>query len=205
MLEASGKAENTVVVFLSDNGGCAEKVQAGWFECHAQMRGGQEVHVGNDPSYLAGAETVYQSYGPGWANASNTPFRRFKHFAHEGGIATPLVVRWPAAITRRGAILEERGHVIDLMPTFLELAGGKYPAQFKGHAIDPEEGQSLVAALLSRLQRRGRRCSGSTKGTAPSATATGSSSPSTIGPGSFTTCNPTGPKRTISRPPAPRK
>ena len=108
------------------------------------------MHVGNDPRYLAGSETVYQSYGPGWANASNTPFRRYKHFAHEGGIATPLVVRWPAAITRGGVILHERGHVIDLMPTFLELAGGSYPKQFKGHAIDPEEGQSLVAALLSR-------------------------------------------------------
>ena len=149
-IDASGAADNTLVIFLSDNGGCAEKVQPDWFDVTSGTRVGQTVHVGNNPDFLAGPETVFQSYGPGWANASNTPLRRYKHFAHEGGIATPLVVRWPAQITRHGEILNERGHVIDLMPTFLDLAGGQYPRQFNGHAIDPEEGQSLVAALLSR-------------------------------------------------------
>jgi arylsulfatase len=149
-LDDSGAADNTVVIFLSDNGGCAEKVQPDWFDVNSATRDGRQVHVGNDPAFLAGSETVFQSYGPGWANASNTPFRRYKHFAHEGGIATPFVVRWPAGISRRGAILNERGHVIDLMPTLLDLAGGEYPRRFNGHAINPEEGQSLVSALLSR-------------------------------------------------------
>jgi arylsulfatase A-like enzyme len=149
-LDATGSADNTLVIFLSDNGGCAEKVQPGWFDVPSATRDGQKVHVGNNPSYLAGPETVFESYGPGWANASNTPFRRFKHFAHEGGIATPFVARWPASIHQQAAILNERGHVIDLMPTFLELAGGTYPQKFNGHAIAPEEGQSLVPAMLSQ-------------------------------------------------------
>jgi arylsulfatase len=148
-LDESGAAANTVVIFLSDNGGCAEKVQRDWFDVTTETRDGRKVQVGNDPAFRAGPETVYQSYGPGWANASNTPFRRYKHFAHEGGIATPFIVRWPAGISKTGEILNERGHVIDLMPTCLELARGTYPAQYKGHPISPEEGQSLVPALLS--------------------------------------------------------
>jgi arylsulfatase len=83
------------------------------------------------------------------SNASNSTFRRFKHFAHEGGISAPFIVRWPAGITQHGALLKERGHVIDLMPTFMELAGGKYPTKYKGHEITPEEGQSLVDAITS--------------------------------------------------------
>lgn len=147
-LDTANAANDTVVLFLSDNGGCAEKVQPDWFDINTETRDGRNVAVGNNPTVLAGPETTYQSYGPGWANASNTPFRRFKHFAHEGGIATPLVIRWPAAISHAGTILHERGHVIDLMPTFLELANGQYPKQFNGHPILPEEGQSLIPAIL---------------------------------------------------------
>lgn len=148
-LDTANAADNTVVLFLSDNGGCAEKVQPDWFDINTETRDGRKVAVGNNPAVLAGPETTYQSYGPGWANASNTPFRRFKHFAHEGGIATPLVIRWPAAIPHPGTILNERGHVIDLMPTFLELANGEYPKQFNSHPILPAEGQSLIPAILS--------------------------------------------------------
>jgi arylsulfatase A-like enzyme len=149
-IDASGAADNTVVIFLSDNGGCAEKVQQGWFDVTSQTRDGKKVLVGNNPANRAGPQTVYQSYGPGWANASNTPFRLFKHFAHEGGISAPFIVRWPAGISHHGEILKERGHVIDLMPTFLELAGATYPTTFKGHTITPKEGSSLLDALCSR-------------------------------------------------------
>ena len=153
-LDDAKAADDTLVLFLSDNGGCMENVEAGWFDVTTATRDGRPVRVGNKPAQgrgaMPGPEEVYQSYGPGWANASNTPFRRYKHFAHEGGIATPFIARWPAAIRRPGAIVRAPGHVIDLMPTLLELAGGAYPATYHGHAIAPAEGTSLVAALLGR-------------------------------------------------------
>ncbi|HXE54669.1 MAG TPA: arylsulfatase [Tepidisphaeraceae bacterium] len=144
-------AENTLVIFLSDNGGCQEEVQPSWFDVCSATRDGRPVRVGDGPRQRDGAmpgpETVYQSYGPSWASASNTPFRRYKHFAHEGGISTPFIARWPAAIHERGTIRNETGHIIDLMPTFLALAGGAYPKTFHGHPITPEQGISLVRAL----------------------------------------------------------
>ena len=170
-----GAADNTLVLFLSDNGGCQEEVQPGWFDVTTATRDGRPVHVGNSRTSAggdAGPEEVYQSYGPGWASASNTPFRRYKHFAHEGGIATPFIARWPAAIHRRGAIRAEVGHVIDLMPTLLELAGGSYPRHSTAAPSTPAEGESLVAALLGRPHpSRTRRCSGSTRATGPYASA----------------------------------
>ena len=144
-------ADNTLVIFLSDNGGCQEEVQPEWFDVCSATRDGRPVRVGDGPRQRQGAmpgpEEVYQSYGPSWASASNTPFRRYKHFAHEGGISTPFIARWPAAIHEHGAIRNEMGHVIDLMPTFLALAGGVYPHTYKGHPITPEQGISLVPAL----------------------------------------------------------
>jgi arylsulfatase A-like enzyme len=86
----------------------------------------------------------------GWANAANTPFREHKMWNHEGGIATPLIASWPAGIAARGAWTRETGHVIDLLPTFLELAGAKHPEQFKGRALIPLAGKSLVPALQGK-------------------------------------------------------
>jgi arylsulfatase len=121
-------AENTVVMFLSDNGGCAE--QAG----------------GEDPTNIPGPKEHYVSCGPGWAYAQTTPFRRFKAWMHEGGISTPLVVHWPNHLMP-GSITNEVGHIIDLMPTCLEIAGVEYPRTFKGQPIEPVEGRSLVPVL----------------------------------------------------------
>lgn len=146
--------DNTLVIFLSDNGGCQEEVQPGWFDVCSATRDGRPVRVGDGPRQrqgaMPGSEEVYQSYGPSWASASNTPFRRYKHFAHEGGISTPFIARWPAAIHEHGAIRNEMGHVIDFMPTFLDLAGGTYPKALRGQAITPEQGTSLVAALTGQ-------------------------------------------------------
>ena len=120
-----GKEENTLVLFLSDNGGCAE-----------------EIH--NTPHLPPGAVDSYQTVGAAWANASNTPFRLFKDFDHEGGVATPLIASWPEKM-KGGQIIKDIGHVIDLLPTCADLAGIEVPSSYGNREVLPPEGQSLAA------------------------------------------------------------
>jgi arylsulfatase A-like enzyme len=137
-------AENTVILFLSDNGACAENNQPGWYDVPSRTRDGKSVSVGNKhPEVMAGPNHVWQTVGPAWANASSTPFRWWKHYAHEGGTATPCIVSWPKKI-KPGRLTHEPGHVIDLMPTLVALSGAKYPGKFKGHPIQKMEGVNLV-------------------------------------------------------------
>ena len=107
-LKAAGQYENTLIVFLSDNGGCAETVNT------------QNRH---DPSKKIGEKGSYAALEEAWANVSNTPFKMYKHYMHEGGINTPFIVHWPAGIKPRKGFSDGVGHVMDLMPTALELAG----------------------------------------------------------------------------------
>ena len=107
-LKQKGEYENTIIVFLSDNGACAETVNV------------KQLH---DPSKKIGEKGSYATIGEEWANASNTPFRLYKHHTHEGGINTPCIIHWPAKIKAQKGFKEGVGHVIDLMPTALELAG----------------------------------------------------------------------------------
>ncbi len=126
-LDTRGMTRNTLVLFLSDNGASAEPID----------RGDRDAEPGSAESFMA--------YGLPWANASNTPFRLYKHWVHEGGIATPLIVRWPAGISREeSSIVDEKGHLIDIMATCLDVAGASYPERFRGHDILPPEGKSLV-------------------------------------------------------------
>ena len=97
---------------------------------------------------LPGATGI--GYGSGWANACNTPFRMYKHYDHEGGISTPLIVRWPAGFADKNAFRQQVGHVIDFMPTLVELCGATYPKELDGHAILPMEGKSLVPAFTNQ-------------------------------------------------------
>ena len=94
----------------------------GWYDIPGKTRDGQPIHVGNDPKQMPGPETVYQSYGPAWANASNTPFRRFKHWTEEGGISAPFILRYPDHAAPNSIEHNAIGNVLDLMPTALELA-----------------------------------------------------------------------------------
>jgi arylsulfatase A-like enzyme len=128
-----GKEENTIVLFLSDNGGCHEGDALGFDYRNNGLR--------------PGGEDSYMSYGRSWANASNTPFRMFKHWVHEGGIATPLVARWPEGIRGHGGLTDDVGHIVDVMATCCDLAGAEYPTEFGGHGIIPLEGKSLVPVL----------------------------------------------------------
>lgn len=124
------KEKETLVLFLSDNGACAEA----W---HAT------------PDIPPGPVDSYRTVDLPWANASDTPFRKFKRWTYEGGIATPLIACWPGRI-KRGTITHQVGHVIDILPTLCELAGIKCPTEFKGQKIIPAEGKSLTAVFEGR-------------------------------------------------------
>jgi arylsulfatase len=139
-LKQSGQLDNTLVLFLSDNGGALGGGPLGFNRS-------RDIPIGR-----WGEPDSFLSYGTGWANASNTPFRKLKCFTHEGGIATPLIVHWPKGITNPGSVIHEPGHVIDIMATCIDLAGGEYPAEFQGNKITPLEGRSLVPVF--RGERR---------------------------------------------------
>ena len=136
-LKALGKYDNTIIFFLSDNGACAEGGILG---------GGDERSV-RDPRSTQG--TAGPRCGRAWANCSNTPFRLYKHFVHEGGMSTPLIVHWPAGVSKEsaGSFVEPFGYLPDLMPTCLELAGAQYPAQWNGRPVAPTAGKSLVSLI----------------------------------------------------------
>ena len=152
-LEETGTFDNTLILFLADNGGCNEEVSGkGGSPKVALERGlakGWAMQAGNDPAVMPGPKETFQSYGPVWANASNTPFRRYKKWGHEGGISTPLIASWPARLKNAGGLTDEPGHIIDLMPTCAEAAGARYPEEFNGHPILPVEGISLLPILTT--------------------------------------------------------
>src|SRR5699024_9936606 len=117
-LEETGQLENTLIIFLSDNGACAEDIPTGVTKeemvenlqlARSKTRKGEEVQFGNDPDIMPGPENTYQSYGRAWANLSNTPFRFYKHWVHEGGIATPLIMHWPDKIQDSGGLRHSPG------------------------------------------------------------------------------------------------
>ncbi|HXP59372.1 MAG TPA: arylsulfatase [Dongiaceae bacterium] len=128
-LKAMGAFENALILFLSDNGASAEQI----------IRGD-----GHDRTAPPGSAKTFLCLGPGWSSAANTPFRLHKSWVHEGGITTPLIVHWPQGISSRGELRHNPGHLIDLAPTILELAGGKWPDTLAGKPGPPPPGKSLV-------------------------------------------------------------
>jgi arylsulfatase len=147
-LSNQNKLENTLIFFLSDNGGSPETVKnPRKFYVPKLTASGQPVHRGTNPEIMPGPASTFQSVGIGWANASNTPFRLFKRWMHEGGIATPLIVSWPAMIEDRGSITDQVGHVMDIMSTCIDAAGVQYPKKFQKNSIIPVEGKSLLPIL----------------------------------------------------------
>jgi arylsulfatase len=128
-LETMDAWSNTAIFFLSDNGASAEQI----------IRG--DLH---DRTAAPGSPGTFLSIGPGWAGVANTPFRLHKSWVHEGGISTPLIVHWPDGISARGELRHNPGHVIDLAPTILQLAGGKWPSSAEDILVPPSPGRSLV-------------------------------------------------------------
>lgn len=137
-LKKNGQYENTVIIFLSDNGCSSETGMFGFnFD---------KYKISNYPEWKRkGGWSVSQ--GQAWANLSNTPFRLYKKNTHQGGISTPLIIHWPDGIKKQGGISHQVGHVIDLMPTMAALGNATYPKDYQNRNIAPEEGKSILANL----------------------------------------------------------
>lgn len=150
-LKETGQYDNTLIVFLSDNGASPERVQWGpGYDRTAETRAGEKVLYGYDspPLEAIGSEKTYLAIGPAWANAANTPFKYWKKESYEGGMNTPCILHWPAGLkAKSGSITPQPAHVMDIMPTCLELAGQPYPAEYNGRALLPLEGRSLGSVI----------------------------------------------------------
>ncbi len=172
-LKRSGDFENTVILYMQDNGGCAEGMGRTGNKSHpniprpsaptlpamkstdfatagsvpSQTRDGYPVRMGRN--VMPGGEDTYIAYGEAWANVSNTPLREYKHWVHEGGISTPLIVHWPAGITARGELRTQPSHLIDIAATLQELGQAEYPID-----ATPLEGRSLVPAFANHAIER---------------------------------------------------
>jgi arylsulfatase len=176
-LEREGQLDNTLILYLQDNGGCAEvlgRAPAGAYRTRPeeppfppmapaalqydmipkQTRDGYPVIQG--PGVMPGGPDSFIAYGEGWANVSNTPFREYKHWVHEGGISTPLIAHWPKGIpaARHGRLVAHPGHLIDIMATCVDAAGASYPREAGGFPLKPLEGTSLRPAFSGEALRR---------------------------------------------------
>lgn len=169
-LKSEGQLDNTLLFFLQDNGACAETMgrnapekpyatdlkPMGRDELQPkiwppmQTRDGRPVRSG--PDAMPGPADTYVAYGKSWANVSDTPFREYKHWVHEGGISTPLIAHWPKGIPaeRDGKLETQPGHVVDLMATCVDVAGATYPSEYKNQKIHPLAGVSLQPALKDK-------------------------------------------------------
>mgnify|MGYP001158308214 CR=1 FL=1 len=156
-LDQAEVTQDTLVMFLSDNGGCAELLEEDGIRETAPTttRSGTTVRSGNIAGLDPGDETTYMSYDLPWANASNSPFKLYKHWTHEGGIATPFIAHWPN-FAQAGSINHSIGHVIDVMATCLDAADADYPSEYNDHAITPMQGQSLLPAFSNASIERER-------------------------------------------------
>ncbi|MDG2208257.1 MAG: arylsulfatase [Pirellulales bacterium] len=172
-LKETGQYENTLLCYFQDNGGCAEAAGRSlepnprgeeptlppladdalhyFGSAPKQTRDGWPVRAGR---VMPGPADTYIGYGRNWANVSNTPFREYKHWTHEGGISTPLVVHWPQGIKAKSQLRHQVCHLIDVMPTCLAVAGAKYPLSFYDEAIKPLEGVSLLPAFANQPLNR---------------------------------------------------
>lgn len=142
-LEETGVLNNTLILFLSDNGASPERYGKPGFDRNSETRDGRLVHY-LDREVMAGPETSYVYLGQAWANVVNTPFRYWKARTFEGGICTPFIAHWPKGISvPAGEMVRHPSHVIDLMATCVDISGANYPENFQGKDISPMEGQSL--------------------------------------------------------------
>jgi len=176
-LKRQGQLDNTLILYLQDNGGCAETVGRGTNATERGVRptlppmGPGDQQFGSQPKQTRdgwpvrqgygvtpGGPDTYIAYGREWAHVSNTPFREYKHWTHEGGISTPLIAHWPAGVVagRRDQLESQPTHLIDIMATCIDLAGAQYPREHGGEPIKPMEGVSLRPLLAAKSIERTR-------------------------------------------------
>ena len=147
-LEGQGVLDQTLIMFLSDNGSsCEFLMEEGILQLAPKTtRDGRTIRSGNVTGVIPGSADTYMSYGRSWANVSNTPFRKFKSWAHEGGIASPFICHWPTQVPA-GRLVHTPAQVMDVLPTCLEVAGVEYPAEYNGNRINAVEGISMLNAF----------------------------------------------------------
>lgn len=162
-LKRHGELDDTLVVFLSDNGASAEELPPGDPDVFANRpnfrrvaRDGRPVRFANTPDVVPGDEATYGSYGPEWANVSNTPYRLYKRWTHEGGIAAPVVVHWPGGALQTNATVDVPLQLVDVLPTVLDAVGVQSPGVRRGAPVPPLEGRSFLAALRGAEIERDR-------------------------------------------------
>ncbi|HUV71269.1 MAG TPA: arylsulfatase [Terracidiphilus sp.] len=156
-LKMKGAYENTLILFMSDNGGNLEELSepgplanAPIFIPH-ETADGRPVRAGNNPNIMPGGPDTYQSIGIPWGNVANTPFRMYKHYTQEGGISTPFIAHWPAGIQLgKNAITHQVGHETDVMATLLDLAHTSYPKERDGNPVLPTVGTTLVPVFSGK-------------------------------------------------------
>lgn len=156
-LKETGEYENTFIIFLSDNGASPETPTKPGYDRSSRTRDGRKIYYEIEGFEYAGPQTTYSGIGRAWANAANTPFRYWKKESFEGGNHTACVVHWPAGITKNiGGFVPELTHVMDILPTALDMADVEYPETFKDSLVSPPSGKSLLPVLKGN-EREGHK------------------------------------------------